>query len=200
MTEFCMVRHGETDWNRDGRIQGFEDIPLNTVGEQQADLTGIYLAQETWDVMICSPYQRTRTTADGIGRHVQVRHRDEVPAVGERNGGVASGLTMRERQTQFPDGIVPGMESQMALQRRAITALTAIAERYPGQRIIVVSHGGFIHALLSRVSKGAVETPPIRIENASISRLVYDHGHWDIRSINEVAHLATMDTASPPPR
>lgn len=187
MTWICVVRHGETEWNRLGRI---EDIPLNTTGEMQAERCGRYLAQETWDVLISSPLQRARKTADLIDRFVDAALRYEMDEVHERDCGAASGLTFDERMLKFPSGPVPGMEPRSELTARAMQALQLIAEKHAGKRIIVVSHGGLINAMLSHISHGTLGTGTTRLENACINHLVYQHDHWNILAFNSVDHLS----------
>ncbi|WP_371931551.1 histidine phosphatase family protein [Bacillus sp. MMSF_3328] len=71
MTEICLVRHGQTDWNAEGRIQGRTDIELNEMGVRQAAACRDHLANENWDIIISSPLQRARQTAEIINQNIQ---------------------------------------------------------------------------------------------------------------------------------
>lgn len=189
MTIVCVVRHGETEWNRLGRIQGQEDVPLNHSGEVQAELCGRHLATEEWQVIITSPLQRARKTAELINTYVRAGISYEMNDLRERDYGAASGLTSNERATKFPDGAAPGIEPRPVLIARSMQALDAIAQRHPGQKVILVSHGGVINAMLAHISNGTIGAGKTTLANTSINRLVHDRGEWDIVSFNFIEHL-----------
>lgn len=152
MTELFLVRHGETDWNRARRIQGLTDIPLNDTGREQARETGRLLARRRWDGVYASPLSRAMETATLIASELGADSPTPLPEVVERNYGQAEGLDFAELDRLFPEGSrVPGRESREAVARRVVAALTELAARRPGERLVIVSHGGAIRSALTSV-------------------------------------------------
>lgn len=166
MTDFFLVRHGQTDWNAARRVQGRTDIPLNDVGREQARGAGEILARRTWDAVYSSPLSRAVETARIIAARVGV---DEVVTVAdlmERDYGDAEGLTDSEIEARYPSGVrAAGQETREEVGRRVIAALADIARERPGERILVVSHGGAIRSVLGEVDPG---TRHPSITNASV--------------------------------
>lgn len=155
MTVFALVRHGETDWNRERRIQGSTDIPLNDTGRDQARATGALLANRRWTALVASPLSRAAETARLIGEQVGLAEPELEQRLAERDYGQAEGLTGAEIDALFPDGAdVPGRESREAVAERAVAALHDLAARHPGEAIIVVAHGGVIRSVLESVEPG----------------------------------------------
>jgi len=155
MTVFALVRHGETDWNRERRIQGSTDIPLNELGRQQARATGALLATRRWTALVASPLSRAAETARLIGEHVGLGDPELEPRLAERDYGAAEGLTGFEIDALFPDGAdVPGREARESVAERAVAALHDLAARHPGEAVIVVAHGGVIRSVLEAVDPG----------------------------------------------
>lgn len=189
MTTVCLVRHGETDWNRIGRLQGHEDIELNEAGEKQARQCGIYLARESWDVIITSSLKRARKTAEIIEQHVKPTMLYEIDELRERNYGAASGLTNEEVAARHPDGKVPGREERADLTHRSMHAIDRIIQHHTGQKVIVVSHGAVINAILASLSNGVIGTGKTILENACINRLTYDSGTWEVVVYNSTEHF-----------
>jgi uncharacterized phosphatase len=155
MTVFALVRHGETDWNRERRIQGSTDIPLNELGREQARATGALLATRRWTALVASPLSRAAETARLIGEHVGLGDPELEPRLAERDYGAAEGLTGSEIDALFPDGAdVPGREARESVAVRAVAALHELAVRHPGEAVIVVAHGGVIRSVLEAVDPG----------------------------------------------
>lgn len=155
MTVFALVRHGETDWNRERRIQGSTDIPLNDTGREQARATGALLASRRWTALVASPLSRASETARLIGAEVGLGEPELEPRIAERDYGQAEGLTGPEIDAMFPDGAdVPGREPREAVAERAVAALHDLAARHPGEAVIVVAHGGVIRSVLETVAPG----------------------------------------------
>ena len=149
-TLLCLVRHGVTDWNYEARAQGVADIPLNAEGERQAGQVAARLGRESWNVLYSSPLQRAAATAAAIGRQVGLPVRLEADMV-ERDCGPVEGTTWRERAIRWPGQKLhdmPGVESDEAVGVRATNILLEVARRHPGERVICVAHGGFIHNFL----------------------------------------------------
>jgi uncharacterized phosphatase len=182
MTTLHFVRHGETDWNRAGRFQGVQDIPLNEEGRRQAR----HLAaswKEPAEVLVASPLVRARETAEILGQALGLNPVRTDELLVERDYGLGSGLTLEERRQKFPDGVVPGVEDVDLLRTRARRFLEAVGRDHADRRVVAVSHGGFINAVLSVVSGGEVGTGKTFLGNASVSTLV-DHGKgWVVAAV-----------------
>ena len=119
MTQLFLVRHGETDWNRQRRIQGRTDIPLNETGREQARMTGLRLAARSWSGLLASPLSRATETAAIIGRQVGLGDPEPVPALVERDYGEAEGMDWLQIERRFPNGTpVPGRESRAEVADR----------------------------------------------------------------------------------
>ena len=182
MTTLHLVRHGETDWNRQGRFQGTRDIPLNDEGRNQA----LRLA-ESWDgkgdVLISSPLSRAWETAEILGIALGLPEPAFNPLLVERHYGSGEGLTQVERLERFPDGIVPGVEAPELIRARARKFLEILADEHRGRRVVAVSHGGFINVVLSVVSGGEVGTGKTFLGNASVSTVVAGPGGWTVTEV-----------------
>lgn len=169
MTELVLVRHGETDWNRDGRIQGRSDIPLNDLGREQARQAGERLAAEHWDAVAASPLSRAAETARIIADRVALGHVELLDELVERHYGESEGLTGPEIDA-LSAGVVRARESRDQVVQRALPALLALAERHPGQSVLVVSHGGVIGSLVRAVTGYVWPERGIPIVNGSEHR------------------------------
>lgn len=187
MTELCLIRHGETDWNLQGLTQGSTDIPLNELGREQARVTGDFLATESWDAIYASDLSRARETASIIGKSIGIPDVACDRRLRERSFGAAEGMGTTERKVRFPDrNAIPGAELWEDVRRRGLTVLAEIAGAHRGERVLVVSHGGVLISVLSHLSDGAIVPGRPPLKNLSMSRLVFD-GAWRIDSFNRVA-------------
>lgn len=186
MTQLCLVRHGETDWNYRGLVQGSTDIPLNERGYSQAAAVGDYLSQNHWDYLYASPLSRAYNTAVIIGEHVGISEISTDPRLQERHFGEAEGMEVVLRKEFFRGGPIPGAETWEDVQARGLAVLEELAMHHPDSRVLVVSHGGFIAGLLFLLSKGEIApgNPPLR--NTCMNLISYD-GTWRIEWYNRVA-------------
>ena len=182
MTETILglLRHGQTDWNIDLRLQGSTDIPLNDTGRTQARLAASSLNREDWDVIIASPLSRAKDTADivalELGMNVVV-----VPELIERSFGVAEGLDHASwRKLYESHEVIEGLESLEDLRTRTVQLLDLIANEYSGQRVLAVSHGAFIRKVLNIVTNGELPREGERLSNASLNRFMHADGTWTI--------------------
>jgi len=171
-TELYLIRHGETDWNQQHRIQGLTDIPLNETGRAQARATGRLLARRRFDAVYSSPLSRAVETASIIAGEVGLPEPGIVDALVERNYGDAEGLSFAEIEQRYPDrSSVPGEETRDAVAERVIPALQDLAAAHPGESLLVVSHGGAIRSVLMTVQ------PEVRhghIGNGSVHSFRFD--------------------------
>ena len=182
MTETILglLRHGQTDWNIDLRLQGSTDIPLNDTGRTQARLAASSLNREDWDVILASPLSRAKDTADivalELGMNVVI-----VPELIERSFGVAEGLDHASwRKLYESHQVIEGLESLEDLRTRTVQLLDLIANEYSGKRVLAVSHGAFIRKVLNIVTNGELPREGERLSNASLNRFMHADGTWTI--------------------
>jgi broad specificity phosphatase PhoE len=136
VTTLLLVRHGETDWNADGRLQGHTDRPLTDFGRRQARQLAEELDSEGLDAIYSSDLARARETADIVGERLELPVVVD-PDLREKDWGNWEGLTAVER-----DRVEFVGESTEAHQERILRALKRIAERHPDGHVLVVTHGG----------------------------------------------------------
>ena len=137
MTTLLLVRHGETDWNADGRLQGQTDRPLSEVGRRQAAQLADELAEEELEAIYSSDLARARETAEIVGARLGLPVVVD-PDLREKDWGTWEGLTSVER-----DRVEFVGESTEAHQERMLRSLRRIAKRHPGDlRVLVITHGG----------------------------------------------------------
>lgn len=185
MSTLSLIRHGQTDWNVEHRIQGSTDIPLNSRGRDQArDVARSLAEDDAWDVVYSSPLSRALETARIIADVLGLPEPTLEPRIVERSFGEVEGLTDTERADSFPVGtIVPGAEPRDALRARGVAAINAIADAHPAQRVIVVSHGGLLGQVLRHITSEALPGPTDMIPNGSSTVVRRDRaGVWSIVS------------------
>lgn len=189
-----LVRHGETDWNLEHRIQGSTDIPLNSTGRTQAVTTGALLARRNWDAVISSPLSRAAETGSIIAGAVGLPDPTTVGALVERNYGAAEGLTGEQIEAQFPgDMPVPGRETREHVVGRVLPALMEIAEAHPDQSVIVVSHGGVIRSVLNAIDPDSTHG---MIRNGSVHSFSYEDGSFRLIAFNDPIEAESLDCAT----
>ena len=169
MTTLLLVRHGETDWNADGRLQGQTDRPLTDFGRRQAQQLAEQLADEGLEAIYSSDLSRARETAEIVGRRLGLAVALD-PALREKDWGTWEGLTAVER-----DRVEFVGESTEAHQERILGALRRIAERHPGDgRVLVVTHGGSMR----RVQTAALGMAMPVVENCGRWLCAYENGSF----------------------
>ena len=182
LTTFALVRHGQTDWNAERRLQGSTDIPLNDVGRGQArDAVGI-LAPYEWDAIVSSPLSRAAETADLIAEGLGLTVSRRVPELTERSFGPAEGMQAGpELEALRVPGGFKGAESEDEAADRGIAALEALAEEFRGQRLLVVTHGTLLRVSLSR----AIGQTLASVDNAALN-LAHHHAidGWKLEYFN----------------
>lgn len=186
-TRIIAIRHGETAWNAQGRIQGHRDIALNATGMQQARQLGKALDSTTLDCIYSSDLQRAMATAEALALATGAPIVPE-PGLRERCFGEYEGLTFAEVERDAPDHArlwrardpvyAPrGGESLMALQQRITEAIDRIAARHGGQLIALVAHGGVLDMLYRLATHQHLQAPRTwQLDNAAINRLLWSRG------------------------
>ncbi|CAK7337631.1 unnamed protein product [Dovyalis caffra] len=200
-TEIIVVRHGETAWNTDGRIQGHIDVELNEAGREQAAVVADRLSREfKVSVVYSSDLKRASETAEKIAASCGVVEVIKDPDLRERHLGDLQGLIFREAAKvstvayqaflshRTSQDIPGGGESLDKLYQRCTSSLQKIAVKHRGERVVVVTHGGVIRALYQRVcpngkSGGKVLNTSINIFHIS------DGDHWTIKTWGDASHL-----------
>lgn len=205
MPEILLIRHGETQWNVDRRLQGHLDVALSPEGIRQATALGRVLLDEPLDAIFASDLQRASDTAQAIaaprGMTVQID-----AGLRERCFGAFQGLLHHEISARYPldyaawqrrdlDARYPCGSSRAETLRefsaRALACVTRLAECGGHRRIVMVTHGGVLDALYRHVHHlGYGQPRDFAVLNASINRLTWDGREFRIREWANVAHLA----------
>lgn len=200
-TRLCLVRHGETAWNTERRLQGHLDVPLNEVGAAQAEATARSLDGRRFAAIYCSDLARARQTAAAAAAPLGIALQTE-PRLRERHYGAFQGLTYAEAQARHPEAYArfhardpefafpDGGESLAAFAARIIGVLTTLAERHPGEEVLIVTHGGVLD-VAHRVATGKPLDAPrdFAILNAALNWLEFEGGVWRLLSWAEQGHL-----------
>ena len=204
VTTVVLVRHGQTDYNVQGRWQGFLDIPLNENGLKQAKLLAKSLKDYPIDVFISSPLNRALVTTETVAKihGMEVAYTDE--RLREINFGDCAGLNPDERETRLPALMelwknrpwlvtFPNGESLLDMQYLGRLALEDAVAKYPGKTIFIGAHS-FINAvvLCSVLGLDTQHFPQIAQNNTCVNVLQYENGLWKIVTMNSVAHLGKL--------
>lgn len=204
MTEILLIRHGETTWNAERRLQGHSDIALNTKGEYQAEALSQALQRESFDAIVSSDLLRAKKTAEVIaakhGLRVLLDER-----LRERCYGVFEGLTYTEISDRYPaaytawqarqiDSVMPSgvraAESFSQFYQRSLSAISHWAQYYRGKKIALVAHGGVLECAYRAALSIPLDTPRnFPVFNAAINRFTYTDDQLTLTSWGEVAHL-----------
>jgi 2,3-bisphosphoglycerate-dependent phosphoglycerate mutase len=212
-TEILLVRHGESAPARPGErfalTGGHGDPPLAPEGRWQADQLGVRLSNEDIRAIYVTTLRRTHETAGPLATRLGLEPIVEPDLrevyLGEWEGGRYRQMAA-ERDPRFMEamqreewGLIPGAETTDQLHRRVVGAVERIASEHHDQRILVVSHGGVIGALLSHAAR-ARPFAFLGADNASVSHLVVVGERWIVRRFNDTGHLAgELSPAAQPP-
>ena len=172
MTTVLLARHGETDWNRQLRIQGSSDVELNDLGRQQARALAEELADVDIDAIYASDLVRARATAEAVAATkdlpVQLDAR-----LRERSFGTWEGLTREDSEERYPPEDRPDGDTDEVGRARVLAAIDESAAAHPGEQVLVVSHGGALNALWHHALGERIE----RWANCAVYKLaVRDNG------------------------
>ncbi|GIM11234.1 hypothetical protein Vretimale_14747 [Volvox reticuliferus] len=188
-TNFILVRHGQTDWNAEMRLQGHQDPGLSALGVQQAEELALALREEPFDALYSSDLRRALQTAKAIAAArpggIQIKTSARLR---EQRLGVLEGLTLREAAVQHPEALrllradhddtaVPGGETTGEMRQRVVDEIDRIASTHPGQTVLLVAHGGVLHAVYNHIvghSYGGA------IANASLHRVRVQGRVWAV--------------------
>jgi len=176
-----LFRHGETDWNREGRLQGHIDTPLNATGLAQAHALGESLRRHRLDAVLSSDLSRARTTAQIVAMAIRVPLFIET-GLRETNVGAAEGLLWAEAKTRFGKGLTQrwysdgdvafaGGETGIATRTRGLAALRRFTAAHPHRRIGVSTHGAMVRQLMKHALPAG---SPAGIRNTALYVLRYE--------------------------
>jgi 2,3-bisphosphoglycerate-dependent phosphoglycerate mutase len=200
MSEILLLRHGETLWNVEGRIQGHRDSPLSAEGIAQAEALARRLAAERPDVLYTSDLGRARQTMEPIARVTGLAPRID-PGLRERCYGAFEGRTWPEIERDFPEQYAShltgsatvradGGESMMEFRDRAVGALERIAEASGDGKVVIVAHGGVLGLLYRHIMNIPLEAArKYAMPNASINRFTFKSGIWCLIAWGDLSHL-----------
>lgn len=207
-TRIIAIRHGETSWNVDTRIQGHLDIPLNDTGVWQARQVGQALADEPITAIYTSDLQRAHTTAQAVADATGAPLTAE-PGLRERSFGQLQGRTFAEIEAQLPEEArrwrqrdphfePDGGESLIVFRERITRITDELVQRHPGELIVLVAHGGVLDVLYRAATGQELQAPRTwKITNAAINRLLWTESGLTLVGWADTQHLdnASRDEA-----
>jgi len=209
VTRIVAVRHGETVWNAEMRMQGQLDTRLSARGQRQARRTAAALVDEGIEAIVSSDLVRASATAAAIADVVGLPVTTDV-GLRERSFGVFQGWTYAEIDARWPEAAARWRrhdptfapeegESLIAFDARAVAALTRIAAAAPGRTIAIVTHGGVLDCLYRAATGLALDAPRSwQLGNAAINRVLFTGERFTLVGWSDTAHLegGTLDDAS----
>ncbi|MBY0411245.1 MAG: histidine phosphatase family protein [Burkholderiaceae bacterium] len=213
MTELILIRHGETDWNRELRFQGHVDVPLNATGHEQARRLAVRLATDhiVVDHVVCSDLVRTQQTASPSLQVLFPHTRPEAlihtltdSSLREQSFGVVDGLRVEDIKVQHADAWaqwlrfeadygMPGGETTRQFHARVMDAMRRIAQQHEGKQVMVVTHGGVLD-MVWRTAMGLGLDGPRQsdIPNAGLNRVRFEGDAVQVIDWADVWHLADL--------
>lgn len=186
MKKFYLVRHGETDWNLEGRFQGIEDIPLNETGLQQARECGKGLRKSKipFDCVVSSPLDRAYVTAMTIAEALGIPEVFTDKRLIERDFGRVSGQKREVREQMLACGRDLMMEEEGTVARRMQQVLTELSQK-DYRHVLLVSHGASIRALLSGYCEAGSAPATAVQRNTSLTTVVFDGNKFYLEAFDK---------------
>jgi len=198
-TEIILIRHGETDWNSQQRMQGHSNSDLSEVGRGQIQALGELMKNVSFDHIYSSDSLRARQTAEAVtqysGHTLQFDQR-----IREKNLGVFEGLTSTEAKERHPEiyrlfktaganYVIDEGESTQQLLERALEFIEEIRLRHPQERVVMVTHGGVVRVLMKHALGLSIDAPTrFIIKNTGIFGLIWNE-NWLVTQMGGVSHL-----------
>ncbi|MBD3893458.1 histidine phosphatase family protein [Hydrogenophaga sp.] len=204
VTRILAVRHGETAWNRDNRIQGHTDVELNEHGQWQARQLAQALQDEPIAALYASDLSRARQTAQAVAQ-LRGQSVSAHPGLRERCFGRFEGHTWAELELRWPEQALawrqrvpdfspPEGESLLQLRARVVQTVTALAARHPGEQVLLVAHGGVLDILYRAATRQDIQAARSwQMPNAAINRLLWSSEGLCLVSWGDLNHLQTPD-------
>ena len=208
-TRILAIRHGETLWNVDSRIQGHLDISLNDTGRWQAERLGLALKDEPIAAIYASDLSRAHDTALAVSRHTGVPVQSE-PGLRERSFGEFEGRTFAEIEAELPaqaqrwrqrdPTFTPaGGESLLMLEARVLSVAARMAAQHPGEQIALFAHGGVMDILYRAATRLDLQAARTwALGNTAVNRLLWSPEGFSLVGWADVQHLSdgSLDESS----
>ncbi|RYF44086.1 MAG: histidine phosphatase family protein [Comamonadaceae bacterium] len=203
MTELILIRHGETEWNRELRFQGHVDVGLNATGLEQARRLALRLSGEPAHRVYSSDLMRARQTADPVGQTLGLAALTD-PALREQNFGEVDGMRVDDIKAQHPqawegwlrfeeDYCMPLGETTRQFHGRVMDAVHRLVASHPNETLVIVTHGGVLDMIYRTARSLGLNGPrQSEIPNAGLNRVRMRDGTIDILAWADVAHLADL--------
>lgn len=203
MTELILIRHGETDLNRELRFQGQVDVPLNDIGLEQARRLAARLAGTSADALYASDLLRTRQTAQPIGAGLALAPQPEA-GLREQNFGAVDGMRVEDIKVRHPeawagwlrfdaDFAMPGGESTRQFHARVMDAVQRLVAQHAAGRLVLVTHGGVLDMIYRTARSLGLSGPRVsEIPNAGYNRVRVHPGGIEILDWADTRHLADL--------
>ena len=205
-TVLILIRHGETLWNTQLRMQGSLDSDLTPKGESQIKALGEWMKEIPFDYLYSSDTARAHKTAEAISKFTG--HKLNLDKrLREKNLGVFEGLTSEEARERYPEifqqfktagasYVIDQGESTHQLLERALDAIEEIRDRHPQKVAVLVTHGGVVRVLMKHVLGISLDAPTqFLIGNTGIFRLVW-RDKWIVAEMGAVPHLEKVNNVS----
>jgi alpha-ribazole phosphatase len=203
LTKVIFIRHGQTEWNVNGRYQGQSDVQLTAAGKEQAAKLAEHFPVKEIDAVYASDLNRAMVTAEAVAGRFGLSVQAE-PAFREISFGEWEGLTYEQIVAKWPEAMgnflqhpdileIPGGETFPAVQKRAVARLEELVAKHEGQTIAIVAHGAVLRTLLT----AALHMPlqylwSIRQFNTAVNIVRYDAGASPtVELLNSTAHLGS---------
>jgi uncharacterized phosphatase len=191
---FAFIRHGQTDWNRDDRLQGSSDIPLNDLGREQAHEAAGVLRDGGWTAIVSSPLSRARETAEIIAGDLGLELGPAYDELVERDYGPLEGESSSGTIERWPHRDYPGAEPLTSVVQRGRAGLARIADDFGDRDVVIVCHGTIIRYTLADLAGRPVDG----IRNGSVSTFRLDGDTWSVLTVNGETLVAVADPDTAP--
>ena len=206
ITRLCLVRHGETAWNAEGRVQGQTDIPLSALGLAQARAAAEVLCRHDFSTIYSSDLSRVRQTAEPSAHKLALPLQLD-PGLRERHYGIFERLLYTEVRSRYPehyerfhrkdpDYDFETGESLRTFYERALGTVKSIAERHSGEQVLVFTHGGVLEMVYRFARDVGLSSPrDFGIPNCGVNWVEVSARGWDVQCWADIGHLGTGEVA-----
>lgn len=200
-TRLCLVRHAETTWNAEGRVQGQLDVPLNETGRVQARAVASVLGDESFAAIYSSDLVRVQQTAAPVAQRLGLEVLLDA-RLRERHYGVFQGMTYAEAKERIPEGYARFRakdpeydfgtgESLGSFNERSLLFIQELVRRHEGEDLLLFTHGGILEMVYRHATGRGLSTPrDFEIPNAALNRIEIGPAGWRIAAWADVGHLS----------
>lgn len=204
-TELFVIRHGQTLWNQQRRLQGQMDSPLTSEGLKQAENLAERLAAIKFDAIYASDLGRTMLTARIVSARLNGQQIYPDVRLRERNFGIFHGLNWEEITKRFPEEgklekatnaqyIIPEGESRQQVLERCIAFMEEIRIKHEGKKILAISHGGIVSSIVRYVLHISLNVPRrFYLPNAALNVFEYNGNEWFVKTLGEISFHENED-------